>query len=614
MAIIPRHEADFQKSLAKEFGSVQRETFHNNNSTVVVEDVNIIELKNLDDAAKIITKVYEHNQKNKEAPVTVVPVAGFTVKGGSTSFSPFSCFSADSREKRVDAELSQSFSLNPLASGGGNLYLRVSSQAQKINTFVKEGVTYEEVSAGVTIRKNDDMLHARNQAFPLDISTLHASSLVGGSATSSYGPNKEGGAMTSNIVKKEVVNHKGQVLTLSETENKKWFDLFRHCHLGTCFWVKNLTFKNIQEKFLMKRHTSLLKDAEDLRKRMMADNPYTSHLGTIIMYIPVDIEKEDNASPRIMLVTFDKAPQGSKKDKGCQNGKELSTYLKLEATDGLAEPLIDVITKSEKLRPCFPLVLKAAALETFGNKAEVDEIDYSASIVHLFSTYTDLPIADINWLIVTESPEQARDLVLGLTSLFETNLREYAKDKKYPAFNDFQRYLKGIYDPEGNTISPLAIDKPTQSILSFELLTYQPLAETPEFIALTRKVIAYLHEHKAYHRYHLGKTIPENLKAKDIYTSDLDKIRLGKFKAGVTEWYEGNLDQATFLTEEKKEFFDLGSSGKGKKIALVHPKVEPKLPTREQERVAAQALLKVAENLKSKELAALVKVKQEELK
>ncbi len=563
MAIIPpKDDAAFIKALGREFGSNTPANVFNNNHTYEERAIQI-ELKDVSDSVSALyKKVNEHNRQKNSEPVTVIARAGYEVKGGSTSFSPWNCFTAEDRSERMEAEYAQSYSLNNQIMVGASIYLRTGKKAQS-QSLSSDGKLYT-VTSGVRITDGDKWLHEQGKAFPSDISTLHVSSFVGGSSTSSYGPKRKGGAMTANIVSMDVVNYKGDQLTLSETKNKGWFDVFRHGHFNTAFFVSRLVFNNIENSYLMVRKSFLFKNAEEFHAAMKKDNLLTrDHF--IMMSIPVQ-----DGSPQIKAYVMERAQPGQKRTTGCQACIDFGAYILLEKTD-LGEPLIDVISKSEELECFMPLVLKLAADQGVGTKESV-EIDWSFAILHIFSTYTGLPLVDINWLIVCESDEEAMNLLCELKMIVDSRVNEYAKQGKHPILNKFARYIGGIFDPDCQTISPLAKDKETQTILSFELLSFTPIAKRRQFKELTQIVVDYLKEKRAYTRYHLGKNLPDSIKTiHDIYLSENDQKRVKSFQKGILALHDEDITKSPHLTPERKVFWGLEKEGKGKGIAPSQP-------------------------------------------
>lgn len=580
-----------------------RKEWHNNNSTLE-QRAYIIDLKDIDKApAKIINQLYQHNRQNGNQPLVAVPVAGWDVP--PVSFSLFTCFSQKQMEQRLIEEYAQSFSLSPFTTAkNADLILRIAASAQKM---VLKG-NQLTVTPGVRITDADAFLAKKGFALPFNMPTLHVASLVGAAANGCYGPGRDFGPMTSNIVKMKIINALGEKMTLSAKENPDLFGILRDCHMGVCF-VRKITFGNIQPQTLLKRRNVLFQDVQAFSKKAQEKNPLSDE-HFILMYIPVDIDKTENHTPRIRVTTFKKADPSEKRDGGCCDNNDLCTYLNLMETEA-GEPLIELIASSENLQKYFPIVLKAAALKTYGLHADVTEIDWSPAIAHVFSTYTDLPIDDYNWLIQVNSADEARDLLTALLQLTETHLKEFAKTEHYPLFNAFARYLKGIHYPNGEGgVAATAIDQPHRSILSFELLSYSPLANTPAFKQLVDEVVKYLNLKGYKFKYHPGKTMPENIKSlTQTFVDAIDVRKLNNYQDAVFKLHGGkqNIPFSPFLTPQKRKFIGLNVEGENTQENHVVSRVSPGKCTKTQEQAALRKIIQLAEEHHDDKVAAHAK-------
>jgi hypothetical protein len=259
------------------------------------------------------------------------------------------------------------------------------------------------------------------------------------------------------------------------------------------------------------------------------------------------------------------------------------------------EPLIELIANSTTLRPYFPLILKSAALKTYGFEKESTHVDWSARALHIFGTYTDLPIYDINWLIQVDNRDDAAELEADLLTLTDKILKEEGVQKNFPILNSFVRHTKGVADPSGEKgIAPTMVDKETQSIIAFEFVTYTSLSKTDAFKRLVNEVIAYLKTNNRKFTYHYAKNMPDNITSlTQLMTDDIGRKRLNNLQQSVFKFHGGedNLQYSPFLTPQKKKFIGLGAEGGGMEIQLKRsPKV--KRLTNVQKK---QALIKIIE-------------------
>jgi len=553
----PEAEA-YLRELANTHGADRRSHWRNNNSTVT-EVLYRIDLRDLWNApSKIFRSLFNFNSSSGKPPLVAVPVAGWEPPQVPLASRCFPLCSSRGREYRLDHEYAQSFSLSPQTTAkDAAIALRVSKAAQKMELFKRDGQRYLRIPAGARITDIDTFLFKRGLALPPNMPTLHVASFVGAAANGCYGPGY--GPMSDNIVKIKGCNALGEKILLSKYQNPELFAVLKDCHLGALF-VSEVTIGNIEPKFRMKRHNVLLADVAAFQERAKEMGWMTNGKPFVFMYIPVDISSEGGHFPRIRVTTFERTNEKpAKKPKG-EKEKSVSDYLDLMVAEA-GEPLIDRIVGSKKLRQFFPLIHKSAAVKTYGCDPETTEIDWSAEILHIFKTYTDLPIYDYNWLIQVDSAEAGIDLLTDLMQMVENELKELSKEHIYPLFNVFARYLKGIHLPPGTGgIAPTAIDSPEQSILSFELLTYGDLYRTKAFKKLIGMVVEVLNQRGLKFKYHPGKHWPENVRSlTDIFTDAVDKPRLDRFHKAVVQLQGGecNLGYSPLLTERKKEFIGL---------------------------------------------------------
>lgn len=600
----------FRDTLANDYGVKREEEWHNNNSTLK-QRAYVIDLKKVSDAGDIIYRVYHYNKDRNHQPLVVVPVAGWKTDipiEGASSF--FQCFSSSERKERVTAEYAQSFSLSRFSSApNADLILRVSRSAQKNQTFHSADGIFLNVSPGFRITDADEMAARSGLALPPNMPTLHVASIVGAAANGCYGPGRDHGPMTTNIVEMRVITPLGERVTLSAEKNSRLFSIFRDCHLSAGFFVEQLTLANLVPNYMMERRNILYHDVPELITAVKKNNPLQQE-HFILMYIPVDITEKHNHSPRIRLTTCNRInglPLNADKS---QENHEFNDYVKLMTTEA-GEPIIDAVVRSEELRQFYPFILKTAALQTYGTKRETVEVDESAQILHIFKTYTDLPILDYNWLIQVNSSDEACDLLVELLQITEDHLSKYGEHNEFPLFNAFARYLKGLCDPDGTKgIAATITDKPNQSILSFELLTYPPLAETKSFKDLVKMVVTHLKVKGFKFKYHPGKTMPDDISSLTQYFTDpLDLKRLHNFQQALEEIHGGkdNLDISPFLTPQKREFIGLSPIGeqKGKQTLI------PCGPhcTHKEEKAALKGIIKIAKERKDVEIEKLARKK-----
>jgi hypothetical protein len=536
---------DFPKNLMMQYGVGQKTQWHNNNWTIT-QNAYVLDVTDVEQVAKIFSEVSKHNNSSAK-PINVVAVSGYNVTGRGLS-----CIT------RLEKEYAQSFSLSIWSTGkNADIILRTSKVMQQLYLFHEGDEHFLRVTGDVRITDADDYLLKKGYVLDVNMPTLHVASIIGAAANGCYGPARDSGPMTTNIVEMKVIDAFGKPHTFSAKENPDLFAIFRDFHMGSAFFVTELTLKNIQKKFMMKRKNVLFKDVDDFKIGMAAKNRINDeHFA--VMYIPVDMHDKGNHFPRIRVTTMERTKEVPKRDITCREQHDLSAYLDLITTE-LGEPIINQVVEVEELREFFPLVLKAGAIKTYGLEKETEEIDWAPHIYHIFATYTKSPLDDINWLITVGSPDEARDLLGELFTLVEKKLLEYADRKMYPLFNAFARFLKGIYFPEGQGgATCTATDSPNQFILSFEMLTFPTLGRTPEFQSLVNEVVTYLKDHGYKFTYHPGKTWPDSVtKFSDFFDDEIRAKRLQNTKDAIVKLLGGldNVRIAPTMTPQKKSVF-----------------------------------------------------------
>lgn len=585
-SLSPSNREVFLRKLVEEYGVKKKRTWQNNNGTVS-QKAYIINLKNIDDVAGIIAKLFEYNQNSHEPPLVAVPVAGWQAKVKNCEIS------SNPIEQRLVEVYAKSFSLSSFTTAvNADLILRISKKAQMMEVFEKEGKRLFRVTPGVRITDAEKFLAARKLALCPNMPTLHVASIVGAASNGSYGPGKNYMSMTTNISEMKVVSPTGKSLTLSSKENPELFSVLRDCHMGSGFFVSEITLENIEPDFLMKRTNLLLKNAEEFRE-VMETNNLLDRQHFILHYIPVDMNEQGEHLPRLRVTTFERTIEAPSEETKPREHQDFMDYVNLVETSA-GEPLIKLITASERLRQFFPFVIQIAAKKTFGSEKETSEIDSSANIAHILRTYTEAPIADVNWLIQVKNEKKGCNLLVNLMNLVEKKLEILAQDRKYPLLTVFSRYLKGIYFPFGEGgVAPTAVDKEGYSVLSFEFVTYSPLDKTEGFKDLLKEVNEFLKENNYKFKFHPGKTWPENLYSlTQIFTDTIDQQRLSNFQNAIIKLHgeRENIRYSPFLTPQKKLFIGLTEDGDEKnnmKVSKFHKKINS-----EQRK---QALLKISE-------------------
>lgn len=541
--------SDFLSQLAHKFGVEERAEWTNNNSTYT-QNAYVIDLPEMfpeEKISKLVSKIFKYNKISGESSIVVVPVAGWDTSKIPQVISP---------NKRLVDEYAQSFSLFAQNSAeNADIILRFSKTSQRMEIFQDRDQNYFTFTAGVRITDADEFLFKHGLALPPNMPTLHVASLVGAAANGCYGPARDLGPMTTNIVKMIVITPDGTLMTLSQKKNAELFKVFRDGHMGAAFIVTEMTIK-VEPAFFMKQHHIQYQNAESLKEAMAISNPLEKE-HFITSFFPVEMNHTRPHVPRFRLTTFERTQESPQEKIPTSKEQDFHDWINLMKTE-TGEPLIASITKHPNLHQFLPFILKLAAIETYGKTKETFKIDYSHRIAHILRTYTDLPIAVINWLIPVENAEQARDLLIQIFEITETYLKEKAKVHEYPLLNAFSRFLKGVADPysEGG-ITPTVTDYPRQSILSFEFVTYFPLDKSPAFQELVNLIADHLTSNNLKFHYHPGKTHPEKIRTlKQIYKDPKDQKRLDNFRKAINFLHggENNIQFSPFLTPGKKEY------------------------------------------------------------
>ena len=543
----------FLKKLASDYGALKKQKWVNNNSTLI-QRAYVIDCKDLDrDPADIISRIYEYNKTSGRAPVLCIPVSGWN---------------PGKKASALTVEYAQSFSLSNMTTTGScpvDFILRAADSSHKIEVFKLDGEKYiplppemvtsdgkyfARISAGVRITDADTELFEKyGLAFFPNNTTLHPAAVSGILINGCYGPDGKNGPISTKTVEMRVTDIFGNLLTLSANENPDLFRILRDCSMGTCFYLRDFMVE-VERKFLMKQHHVVYKDVSELTLAIEKENPINQdHF--ITMYFPIE--------NGLRVTTFARTNEKpiheiTKKE------KDFDDFLNLMVTEA-GEPLIELIANSSTLRPFFPLILKSAALKTYGCEKESFHVDWSARAMHIFGTYTDLPIYDINWLIQVESRDDAAKLECELLALSDKILKEEGVQKNFPVLNSFVRHTKGVADPSGERgIAPLMVDKESQSIIAFEFVTYTSLSKTYAFKRLVDEVIKYLKLNERKFTYHYAKHMPDDITSlTQLATNELAKKRLNNFQEAVIEMHGGvnNIPYSPFLTPEKKKFIGL---------------------------------------------------------
>lgn len=591
---------EFLKKLAKDYGVEKKQKWVNNNSTLV-QRAYVIDCKNLKrDPADIISRIFQYNMKSGRPPVLCIPVSGWDTEKDVIALNGKKEKEADGwdngkevvavkenieetfAEKQLVKEYAQSYSLSNMTTTGSrpvDIILRASKESHKIKVFEKDGKYFARITAGVRITDADTELFEKyGLAFFPNNTTLGPAAVSGILINGCYGPDGKDGPISTKTVEMRVVDPFGNLITLSATQNPDLFRVVRDCSMGTCFFVRDITVE-VEKKYAMKQHHVVYKDVTAMRRAMRIENPINQdHF--ITMYIPV----ENGLRVTTMARTDEKPVQVV-----TQKEKDFHDFLSLILTEA-SEPLIDLVANSGSLRPYLPLILKSAALKTYGFEKESTHVDWSAHALHIFGTYTDLPIYDINWLIQVESREDARKITAKLLTLTEKILKEEGLKQHFPILNAFVRYTKGVADPLGDKgVAPTMVDKESQGVIAFEFVTYTSLSKTDAFKRLVDEVIGYLKTSERKFTYHYPKHMPDDIKSlTQLMTDDLGLKRLKNFQQAVFDFHggENNIQYSPFFTPEKMQFIGLGTA-EAVEIKLKRPK---KLTTEQRERALGKLI------------------------
>ncbi len=545
----------FLRNLMTGYGATKQE-WTNNNRTQRNCSAYVLEVAKVAQVTEIVRQIFEWNKNNRgESPIVAVPVAGWEVDE-SEGARLFSCCSPGSRRARIQNEYAKSFSLAPWATGlGADIIFHFPPKFQTTKLVKFAGERCLEVSAGVRITDADEFLKQKKFAMAPNNSTLHVSTLIGGMATGSYGPARDHGPMSSYVRKMTVISPTGELMTLSATENNQLFATLKDCHLGAGFIVTDITLGGIEPLYRMKRLHTLYQNVYELRDTVGAGNPFEAP-HCIIHYIPCDIEQEREHTPRIRISTFERTEEPATHSPIPEDVKE---YVDLEETTAV-DGLIYSIVRCPELRQFFPFVLDLAAKKTFGKSKQQVAVGAPSDMLHLLKTYTDLPLADVNWIIRVDGPKGAKELAFDLLEGAENILKECGLEKEFPLLTIYCRYNKGILGAQG--ISPTGIEVEQQGVLAFELLTYSPLAQTPAFKRLVSYVLDTLKERELVYSYQPGKTPVDGADSLDkILITEVARARLEHFKDAIAELHgsKEHIASSPFMTPEKKAYLGFGS-------------------------------------------------------
>ncbi len=552
----------FLKDFAAKYGVTKQETWNNNNNCVNPDNKKfyVIDLDECPNkTAAICKEIWEYNLKlaADQKPVKVVPVAGWKSTTPNEGFwsliTSLVCglFNSVFRRNRIESEYAQSFSLNPLlAPMGADVILRYNKQAQ---TMVwDEEKRQVRVSAGVRITDLEAFLHERGFAFPTRNPTLHVASVVGAAANGCYGPAKEFGSMTENIVEMKIVRCDGTQMVLSKDKNPEEFELFKDCHLGAGFIVTEITFGNIVPQFKMQRTDLLYRNVEEL-EAAFKEHDFFNKQHCMVMCIPRDILNEDGGY-RYRVTYFERVPDNTPITNSSVP-EDFATWLKLMQAE-LGEPLIEFIAKSKNLQQFYQYILDIAATQTYGKQQKTTQVNYSHKIAHVFQTYTDAGIRDFNIQIEAANKEQAEKIYLELSKMNEERLKKYAEKNIDPEFNTFVRYNKGNYYPPGKGgIAHTGTSDPDHRVLAFEILGHYPLANSEQFNKLLTKVIEIVEKYGCTYKFHHGKNMPNHIRTlEDVFKDAISREKLDRSRAGLTKICLDNPRAAPTFTEEKYNY------------------------------------------------------------
>ncbi len=551
----PANRETFLYNLMNGYGFKQCE-WTNNNRTQKNDSAYVAEVTDAAHVSEIVAQIFEWNKKNlHERPLVAVAVAGWDANETEEA-RLFSCCTPSSRRTRLQNEYAKSFSLAPWATGlGADVIFHFPPKFQTMKLVKVAGERCLVVSAGVRITDADEFLKSKRVAMAPNNSTLHVSTLVGGMATGSYGPSLYDGPMSSYVRRMRVISPTGAFMTLSQAENNALFEVLKDCHLGAGFIVTEITLGNIEPLYRMQRVHTLYQSASELIDETGAHNPFEEP-HCIIHYIPCAIEKEQEHTARIRVSTFRRTEDAATHTLIPEDIKE---YIDLEETTAV-DGLIYSIAKCPELRQFFPFVLELAAKKTFGTDKKQVAVGAPSDMLHLLKTYTDLPLADINWVIRVQGPKEAKEVAFQLLQGAENILKELGLAKEFPLLTIYCRYNKGILGAQG--ISPTGVETADQGVLAFELLTYSPLAKTEGFQSLVSYVLKFLKERELVFSYQPGKSPVNGIDTLDeILTTDVAKARHNHFKEAIASLHGGidHVARSPFMTPEKKAYLGFSS-------------------------------------------------------
>jgi len=547
---------EFLQGLMPGYGGVKK-GWANYNGNLEQKDTWLLDFKNLDkDPSAFIGEVWKYNRKNKDNIITV-PVAGYEAPKAHwyDLFTGF--FSSSARKRRTEDEFSESFSLSRFTTAlNADVVLRVSKAAQFMNIVEDDDGIFLEVSSGVTIDEAEQFLDKEGYAFRPRMTTLHKATVAGAMAPGCYGPSDA--PITSEIVELTVVKPNGKVIVLSAKKNAGRFSVLKDAHLGAGFFVIKIKMP-IVPQFIMQRRNVLYQDVDDFAQGLL-EKKWIEEKHYMAMYIPVDMDKEGEHFPRIRVTTLKRTDKSEKKLAICPKYSDVCDYFSLFRNEA-GEPIIDLVTQTEQLRPYTPWLLKFAAMSTYGFDEDTKERGKSHKMYHPLRAYTD-SIFDINWMIQIEDRDEARELQIELFDLAEKQLKEYEREDIYPLLNLFARYQGGVSYPEGEGgIAPTATDYEHQGILSFEFVTFMALSKTEAVRELIEIIKDYLNDRGNKFVYHPPKHMPHYIDSlTQMLTDDIGRKRLEIFQRAIIKMHGKKKDRtkdSPFLTRQKRKFIGL---------------------------------------------------------
>jgi len=523
--------------------------------TGMKQDALMIQMKDVDWAADIYKRIFENNAARGEDPIVAVPVAGWEVKRESRWYNFILGFFCEKvRRKRELEEYAKSCSTSPIPTGiHADVILQIAPEGQYQYYFWDKDYGHcLKVSPGVRVADLDDYLEEMDLAMPHQMSTLDICSLIGMFMTGCYGPALNLGPASDKIILEyEVVAPTGEVMFLSLNDNPELFSVLKDCMLGVCF-VKSVTIKGLIHKQALERRDILFKGVDKFSRAMRKTHFIAQNEHFMAMYIPVE------GVANIRVTVFNPASEGEEPEEGFLP-RDFWEYVNLMKTEA-GEPIISAVVRTPDLHPLYDLVMKAAALDTFGVEAEERRIVPSRGL-HIFETYTDADtrIKVINWLIQVNGPRDAEKLNRGLFRLTKGVIKQLKSERHYAVIlNAFARYNAGLFFAKGKGgIAPLAKSQKKGGILAFEYVTYGPLFKSEGFQILVNETIEYLRAADKKFTYHPGKDLPDGVVSlAQILTDKNGKRRLKNYQKAVSQLHEGrkNIEISPILTDLKKRF------------------------------------------------------------